>query len=82
MIHVSSGYLEKCMAVLSEQQRKFYQTTIQLTKEEISELQEQIEAERAKFNDRVAELENAIKAARQIYSAACARLGIANDMPD
>lgn len=70
------------MAVLSDQQRKFYENTLQVTKQEISELQNEIEQERAKVSDRIAELQNAIKASRQMYAAACSRLGIANDMHD
>ena len=70
------------MAVLTDQQRKFYENTLQVTKQEISDLQNQIEEERATFSDRIAELQNAINASRQMYAAACSRLGIANDMRD
>ena len=31
------------MAILSDQQRKFYETTLQVTKQEISDLKDQIE---------------------------------------
>lgn len=70
------------MAVLSDQQRKFYETTLQVTKQEISELKDQIEEELAKVKDRIAELQNAINASKQMYGAACNRLGIANDIED
>ena len=36
------------MAVLTDQQRKFYETTLSVTKQEISELKDQIEEELAK----------------------------------
>ena len=70
------------MAVLTDQQRKFYETTLQVTKQEISELKDQIEEELAKVKDRIAELQNAINASKQMYAAACSRLGVHNDMED
>ena len=70
------------MAVLTDQQRKFYETTLTVTKQEISELKDQIEEELAKVKDRIAELQNAINASKQMYSAACSRLGVPNDMED
>ena len=70
------------MAVLSDQQRKFYETTLQVTKQEIGDLKDQIEEELAKVKDRIAELQNAINASKQMYAAACARLGVSNDMDE
>jgi len=70
------------MAVLTDQQRKFYETTLQVTRQEISDLKEQIDAELAKVKDRISELQNAINAAKQMYAAACARLGVPNDMEE
>jgi ElaB/YqjD/DUF883 family membrane-anchored ribosome-binding protein len=70
------------MAVITEQQKKFYETTLQVTKQEISDLKDQIEEELAKVKDRIAELQNAINASKQMYAAACARLGIHNDLED
>ena len=70
------------MAVITEQQKKFYETTLQVTKQEISDLKDQIEEELAKVKDRIAELQNAINASKQMYAAACARLGMPNDMED
>jgi len=65
---------------LTEDQRKFYENTLNVTREEIEELDNQIEAELAKVKDRLAELQAAKKAARQMYDAACLRLGIPNEM--
>lgn len=65
---------------LNDQQRKFYENTLNVTKEEIEELDRQIEEELAKVKDRLAELQNAKKAARQMYDAACMRLGVTNDL--
>ena len=70
------------MAVITDQQKKFYETTLQVTKQEISDLKDQIEEELAKVKDRIAELQNAINASKQMYSAACTRLGLPNDLDD
>ena len=70
------------MAVLTDQQRKFYETTLQVTKQEINDLKEQIEEELGKVKDRIAELQNAINASKQMYAAACSRLGVPNDMEE
>jgi ElaB/YqjD/DUF883 family membrane-anchored ribosome-binding protein len=70
------------MSTLTDQQRKFYETTLQVTKQEISDLKEQVEEELAKVKDRISELQNAINAAKQMYAAACTRLGVANDIED
>jgi ElaB/YqjD/DUF883 family membrane-anchored ribosome-binding protein len=70
------------MPVLNDQQRKFYETTLQVTKQEISELKDQIEEELSKVKDRIAELQSAINASKQMYSAACSRLGVPNDLDD
>ena len=52
---------------LSAEQKKFY---------------EQIQDELAKVKERLAELQNAQKAARQMYDAACTRLGVPNDLEE
>jgi gas vesicle protein len=70
------------MPVITDQQRKFYETTLQVTKQEISDLKDQIEEELAKVKDRIAELQKAINDSKSMYSAACSRLGINNDMED
>ena len=65
---------------LSEDQKSFYENTLTVTRSEIDELDGQIEAELAKVKDRLAELQAAKKAARQMYDAACMRLGVANEL--
>ena len=70
------------MPVLTDQQRKFYETTLQVTKQEISDLKDGIEEELAKVKDRIAELQSAINASKQMYAAACTRLGVPNDLED
>ncbi len=70
------------MPVMTDQQRKFYETTLQVTKQEISDLKDQIEEELGKVKERIAELQNAINASKQMYDAACNRLGVSNDLED
>jgi hypothetical protein len=70
------------MPVLTDQQRKFYETTLQVTKQEIGDLKDAIEEELSKVKERIAELQNAINASKQMYEAACNRLGITNDLDD
>jgi len=70
------------MPVLSDQQRKFYEGTLEVTREEINDLKDQVEVELSKVKDRIAELQNAIAASKQMYAAACNRLGITNDLED
>lgn len=65
---------------LSEEQRRFYENTLAVTRQEIEDLDNQIEAELAKVKDRLAELQAAKKASRQMYDAACLRLGVPNDL--
>jgi butyrate kinase len=70
------------MAVLNDQQRKFYEETRKVTKQEIGDLENQIQEELQRVKQRIAELQAAQKAARQMYDAACQRLGIPNDMEE
>ena len=70
------------MSNLNDQQKKFYENTLSVTKQEIADLDRQIEEELAKVKERLALLQNGKKAARQMYDAACMRLGIANDLEE
>lgn len=70
------------MAVLTDQQRQLYETIQQATRQEISDLKDQIEEELSKVKDRIAELQTAINASKQMYAAACTRLGVPNDLDD
>jgi hypothetical protein len=65
---------------LNENQRKFYENIHSTTRQEMEDLDRAIEEELAKVKDRLAELQNAKKASRQMYDAACMRLGIPNDL--
>jgi gas vesicle protein len=66
--------------VLSKEQTDFFQTTLDMTRKQIGELNEQIEAELSKVKERLAELQNAKNAAKQIYDGACKILGVENDL--
>lgn len=65
---------------LSKEQAQFYQTTMEMTRKQISDLNQQIEEELAKVKERLAELQNAKNAAKQIYDGACKILGVENDL--
>lgn len=65
---------------LSKEQVQFYQTTLEMTRKQISDLNAQIEEELAKVKERLAELQNAKNAAKQIYDGACKILGVENDL--
>lgn len=65
---------------MTDEHRRLYEQTLAMSKQEITDLDGQIEEELAKVKDRLAELQNAKKAARQMYDAACVRLGIPNEL--
>ena len=65
---------------LSKEQTEFFQTTLDMTRKQIGELNGQIEDELSKVKERLAELQNAKNAAKQIYDGACRILGVENDL--
>jgi ElaB/YqjD/DUF883 family membrane-anchored ribosome-binding protein len=67
---------------LSKEQTEYFQTTLDTTKKQIGELNGQIEEELSKVKERLAELQNAKNAAKQIYDGACKILGVANDLEE
>jgi len=67
---------------LTDEQRKFYENTLHVTRKEIEEMEGQIQEELAKVKERLADLQTAQKAARQMYAAACLRLNIPNDLEE
>ena len=68
--------------MLTDAQKKFYEEALNTTKQEIQELENQIQEELAKVKQKIADLQAAQKAARQMYDAACQRLGIPNDLEE
>jgi gas vesicle protein len=68
---------------LSKEQAQFYQQTLDMTRRQIGDLDSQIEEELAHVKERIAELQKAKEAAKQIYDGACKMLGVENDLePD
>ena len=67
---------------LTPEQRASYENMLAVTRQEIGELDQQIEEELAKVKERLADLQNAKKASRQIYDGICLRLGIPNDLDE
>ena len=65
---------------LSKDQADFYRHTLEMTRKQIDDLNEQIEQELSKVKDRLAELKNAKDAAKQIYDGVCKILGVENDL--
>ena len=65
---------------LSKEQTEFFQTTLDMTRKQIGELNSQIEAELSKVKEQLTELQNAKEAAEKIYASACKVLGVENDI--
>ena len=67
---------------LSDKQKKFYEDAHRQTKEEIKEIDASIEDELAKVKERLAQLQEAKKAALQMHAAACMRLSLKNEFEE
>ncbi len=67
---------------LRDEQRTFFERSLEVAKQEIADLDRQIAEELAKVKERLTELQKAKKATLQLYDAACTRLGIQNDLAD
>jgi uncharacterized protein YPO0396 len=65
---------------LSDEQAKFYRQTMEMTRQQIGELNGQIEEELAKVKERLADLQSAKNAAKQMYDGACKMLGVDNEL--
>ncbi len=70
------------MPVLTQQQKDFYENTLRVTRQEVEDLKDQIEEELSKVKQRIADLQEALNAAKQMYEAACNRLGVPNDLDE
>ena len=70
------------MPALTDQQRAFYEESLRVTKQEIIDLENQIQEELQRVKQRIADLQAAQKAARLMYDAACQRVGIPNDLEE
>ncbi len=67
---------------LTDKQKKFYEDAHRQTKEEIKEIDSSIEEELAKVKERLAQLQEAKKAALQMHAAACMRLSLKNEFEE
>ena len=67
---------------LTKEQRKFYEETRGMSRKEIEDIDKKIEEELSRVKTRLIELQNAKKAARQIYDGACTRLGVKSELSD
>jgi ElaB/YqjD/DUF883 family membrane-anchored ribosome-binding protein len=65
---------------LSKEQTQYFQTTLEVTRRQIAEINTQIEEELARAQDRLGQLRDAREAAKEIYEVACRALGIENDL--
>jgi ElaB/YqjD/DUF883 family membrane-anchored ribosome-binding protein len=65
---------------LSDEQARFYRQTMEMTQQQINDLNGQIEEELAKVKERLADLQTAKNAAKQIYDGACKMLGVENEL--
>ncbi len=66
--------------MLTDEQRKRYEETLGLAREELDQLDKELVAEVARAKERLHALQEAKKAVRQIYDGACARLGVPSDL--
>lgn len=62
--------------MLSDQQKQKYELTRQMAKEELDQLDKEMNAELTRAKERLLELQQAKKAVKLIYDGACARMGI------
>ena len=65
---------------LTKEQEEFFRKTLEMTREQIQVLNGQIEEELSKVKARLEELDEAKKAAKQIYDGACKILGVENEL--
>jgi ribosomal protein L11 len=66
--------------MLTEEQKRKFEQTRQMAKEELEALDREISSELAKVKDKLLELQQAKKAVKQIYDGACARMGVKSVM--
>ena len=61
---------------MTEQQRQKFELARQMAKDELEQIDREINVELAQIRERLLELQRAKKAVKQIYDGACARIGI------
>ena len=65
---------------LSKEQTQYFQTTLEVSRRQIDEINGQIAQELARAQDRLGQLKDARDAAKEIYDVACRMLGLENEL--
>lgn len=65
---------------LSKEQTQYFQTTLEVSRRQIDEINGLIAQELARAQDRLGQLKDARDAAKEIYDVACRMLGIENEI--
>lgn len=66
--------------MLTDEQRHRYEETRRMAKEEMEQIDKEIEVELSRVKERLLELQTAKKAIKQIYDGACSRLGVKSSL--
>jgi hypothetical protein len=62
--------------MLTDQQKQKFEIAKQMAREELEQLDREINAELVRVKEKLLELQQAKKAVKQIHDGACARLGV------
>jgi ribosomal protein L11 len=62
--------------MLTEQQKQKFEMARQMAKDELEQIDKEINTELARVKERLLELQQAKKAVKQIHDGACARMGV------
>jgi hypothetical protein len=65
---------------LSKEQSQYFQTTLEVSRRQIDEINGEIGKELARAQDRLGQLKDARDAAKEIYDVACRMLGVENEI--
>jgi hypothetical protein len=65
---------------LSKEQTQYFQTTLEVSRRQIDEVNAEIAKELARAQDRLGQLKDARDAAKEIYDVACRMLGLENEI--
>ena len=65
---------------LSNEQTEYYQTVLKTTRQEIDKQSARMEEELSRVKERLAELQTATNALKQIYDGTCKILGVENEL--
>ena len=62
--------------MMTEQQKQKFELARQMAKDELEQIDREINVELTRVKERLLELQRAKKAVKQIYDGACARIGV------